>query len=267
MSTCGTEFLKDSADAHLICSNSRGVVTASCSLWWNGTPRINGEQVGFIGHYDANDEACGAELLEDALQYLTRKNCAIAVGPVDGSTWRNYRFITGSSDVPLFFLENQNPPHWPVHFLKGGFDVCARYFSAINSDLSRRDPRAEDIRSKLSRDGVSFRTFDMSRKIDELKSILAVSRAAFERNFLYSDISDLEFFAKYTPLLQFLSPELVIMMERRGELVGFCLTVPNYPEGAKPSRAILKTLARIPDRSLAGAGRLMLDLSHKQAEE
>ena len=40
----------------------------------------------------------------------------MAVGPMDGSTWRRYRFITERGAEPAFFLETYNPDVWPLNF-------------------------------------------------------------------------------------------------------------------------------------------------------
>jgi len=269
MPTCcaTTSTNKDNADASLIYATADGEITASCSVWWRRTPLLDGKPTGYIGHYAAEDEESGRAILQAAVEQLRAHKCVHAIGPIDGSTWRQYRFITATSDAPLFLFETANPVNWPLHFLRSGFDVCAKYTSALNEDLTIRDPRARDAGERLARMGVSVRAFDLKRSDEELGSILKLSRQAFAENFLYSDISDDEFFEKYRALLPIVIPELILMMEYRGELVGYAISVPNVAKFSIPGCAILKTLARQPRPEFAGAGSCLMDLVHQRAEE
>src|SRR5262249_47405521 len=133
----------DGADRHLIQVNGSQVV-ARCSLWWNGTPKLNDRSVGFVGHYFTSVPWSGVSILEAAIAELQNHGCEMAIGPVDGSTWRNYRFITGKAKSPRFFLEQDHPLEWPYFFSKVGFYVCASYVSASAYNLSQRDAKAQE---------------------------------------------------------------------------------------------------------------------------
>src|SRR5688572_8167880 len=84
-------------------------VLGRCSLWWNKVPGWKGHRVGMIGHYAAQGEGASV-FLNHACKYLAEKGCSLAVGPMDGSTWRSYRLITRFGDEPRFFFEPDHPP-------------------------------------------------------------------------------------------------------------------------------------------------------------
>jgi hypothetical protein len=120
-------------------------VSARCALWWEHTPSHAGHRVGLIGHYAARDAQAAARLLERAGHQLAERGCTLAVGPMDGSTWQNYRMIVERGPEPPFFMEPDHPAEWPGHFLASGFVVLARYYSALNTDLLQQDRGVPDV--------------------------------------------------------------------------------------------------------------------------
>src|SRR5688572_20185918 len=109
----------DGEDFHL------EVEGAGCSLWWNDVPSIPGERVGVIGHFNSKSPEGTARVLELATAKLREQNCSIAVGPMDGNTWRKYRFVTEAGTEPPFFLEITNPPEWADQWSAAGFEQIA----------------------------------------------------------------------------------------------------------------------------------------------
>src|SRR5690606_6270328 len=100
-------------DRHLI-AYADGHAVARCSLWWRSVPVLPGHRVGCIGHYAATDRAAAAERLNAACAELAAAGCTIAFRPLDGSTFRAYRFVTRRSfqegdPHPPFLMEPNNP--------------------------------------------------------------------------------------------------------------------------------------------------------------
>src|SRR5688500_12561321 len=62
----------------------KGGLAGRCSIWADGTPAMNGERVGVIGHYASVDAEAGARLLRHATQQLRERGLSRAVGPMDG---------------------------------------------------------------------------------------------------------------------------------------------------------------------------------------
>lgn len=241
-------------DRHLAAVED-GSLVARCSCWWTAVPQRLDDRIGVIGHYAAADRAAGAAVLDRACALLAAAGCTLAVGPMDGNTWRRYRFITERGEAPPFFLEPDNPDEWPSHWTARGFTPLATYTSAVNEDLSVEDDRTERAREVLLDAGVSIRTFDPSRADEELGRIFALSLAAFSRNFLYTPIDEREFLAGNQALLPHARPDLILMAERAGDLAGFMFAIPDLLQarrGETIDTVILKTMAV--DASCRGLG-------------
>lgn len=257
-------------DTHVCVLGEDSEIQAHCSLWWRETPPFDQHQVGTIGHYASADDQAAAALLAGATARLREEHCTMAIGPMDGNTWRRYRFVTGNGSMrpaePAFFLEPANPAEWPSQFESAGFHSIARYFSALNADLARPDERITPIATRLEGAGVQIHSA-VGRALDEqLKRIYQVSRVAFTRNFLYTELREKSFLAQYTPLLGRIRPELILLAERGRELVGYLFALPDFAQAASASTIdtiIVKTVAVLPYPELRGLGGLLVARAHE----
>ena len=255
---------------HLALQDPAGRLLARCSLWRARDARGAPTTAGLIGHYAALDADAGGELLAHALDRHRADGCERVIGPMDGSTWHRYRLLTERGTEPTFFLEPDNPDDWPRHFTDAGFAPLATYFSALNADLSRCDPRSDTRRVELERDGITLRTIDVGRFDTELAAIHEMSLAAFADNLLYSPIGLDTFLASYTPIRPHLVPELVLLAERGGQLLGFIFGIPDLmePGRGEPLRTmIVKSMAVHPACGGKGLGGLLMDDCQRAARK
>jgi len=249
------------ADLHLCALSKSNQVLSRCSLWWKHVPPCPGHVVGTLGHYSSADNEAAKMLLSAATDCLRSQGCSLAIGPMDGNTWRRYRFVTDHGSEPPFFLEPSNPAEWPAQFEQAGFGIMASYFSALNADLSQADLRIQSIAERLSQSGVTLRSAQPDKISEELPRIYRVSRTAFTRNFLYTELPEAAFMEQYQRVLPHVRAELVLLAERNSDPVGFLFAVPDLAQAARGLRVdtfIIKTVAILPDRSLTGLGSLLV---------
>ena len=224
--------MKPSCDVHI------EVDGAACSLWWTEAPTLPGERIGCIGEYES--AGGGPSLLRAACERLREARCTLAVGPMDGNTWRRYRFVTDYGTAPRFFLEPWNPPEWPQEFEAAGFEVLARYSSSAVSITDARPLVA--VETRLARRGVRIRTIDGNAFAEELAAIHDLCLDAFADNFLYTPIARVEFLSMYSAIESVVVPELVLIAEVEGDAVGFVFAIPDV-ESPGGREMIVKTLA------------------------
>ena len=256
-------------DSHLLVLDD-GSLVARCSCWWNRTAPIEGGRLGVIGHYAASDDVSAALLLSHASGLLADAGCTMAAGPMDGNTWRRYRFIVERGTEPPFFLEPDNPDDWPAHWTASGFSPLAYYTSAVNDNLQIEDPRTADAVARLTSHGLRIRPFDPARADDELHRMFRLSTAAFSCNFLYSPLNEEEFMLQNRAVLPFVRPELVLLAEKDAELAGFMFALPDALQarrGEAIDRVILKTVAVDPAFTGMGLGGALMDLVQRAARQ
>jgi GNAT superfamily N-acetyltransferase len=262
------------ADAHWMVSLS-GEAVARCSLWWRKVPAyptktvyipkgLPGGRLGLLGHYAAHNRQAASLLLRYASSELARRGCTLAVGPIDGNTYRPYRLVTERSLSNIqrapFFLEPDNPAAWPDDFLAAGFYPWVHYFSAIG-DAPAEDPWIEEGAARVAAHGVQVRTANLHRFEEEMRRIHPLVQRSFAGNFLYTPLAEEEFIAQYAPVRTYLQPELVLLAEYAGKLVGFLFALPDLAQaqrGEPVDTVIIKTVSVAPEFSGIGLGGLLV---------
>lgn len=241
---------------------------AEASLWWTRVPELPGERLGVIGGFAATSDSAAGRILARAAGELRQRGCTLAVGPMDGNTWRRYRFVTEPGAAPPFFLEPWNPPDWPAWWRQAGFEPLAEYSSAITEDLAARDPRLDAAAARMADAGIAIRPLDPARFEEELARIYEVSVASFQENYLYTPLPWEAFLAQYRAIRPCVNPELVLLAEQAGRPVGYVFALPDQAQaerGEPVTAIIVKTLAVLPARGNAGLGALLLGKAHEAA--
>jgi GNAT superfamily N-acetyltransferase len=237
-----------------------GTVLASCALWWRATPPLSGRHTGLIGRYRSADASSGEALLAHACTVLARRGCEVAIGPMDGSTWDDYRFVTARGAAPRFFLEPDNDDDWPRQFARCGFAPIAHYRSALQTDLRYEDPRLGRVGARLAREGVLVRNIDPDRYRDELQRLHGLAVTGFRSQPYFVPIGEQAFVRRYAAILPFLRPDFVLVAERSGTPVALFLALPDLAQARRGERvdtAIVKTVVALPRRTFAGVAHLL----------
>lgn len=241
-------------------------LVARCSAWWREAPQLDGERVGVIGHFATTSARATQVVLDAVLAEMSASGMTLAIGPMDGSTWRRYRFVTDLGHEPHFFLEPQNPREWPGWWTDCGWNVHTEYVSTVAEDLGQVDPGATAKARVLSRRGVRLRSIDLERYDEELRGIFAVASEAFARNYLYTPLDEASFRAQYSQMRSVIRPDLVTIAEADGECVGFFFAIPDLAEaqrGGAVRTAIAKTFAV--RQGFAGLGGVLAQHVHETA--
>lgn len=259
------------ADEHWIVRSPAGPVRARCSLWWSAVPMMPGKRLGLIGHYAAQDDEAAALLLAHACRQLAEQGCTLAIGPMDGSTHRRYRFVTERSVDgivwPPFFLEPDNADGWPVQFAEGGFTPLAHYFSAIGH-LPIEERRLPSLAEQCGDAGISLRPVHLDEFERELAAIHEVVAASFRDNLLYTPIERDEFMAQYASIRPHIRPATTLIAEQAGSPVGFAFSVPDLAQaqrGVPVDTLVIKTVGVRPEVSGLGLGSLLTARVHEAA--
>lgn len=251
---------------------------ARCSLWWQSVPPYPQQRLGIIGHYAAQSPDASTRLLQQACAQLAGQGCTMAIGPMDGNTWRAYRLVSDRHPLttqphppePPFFLEPNTPDAYCTYVKAAGFKPLAHYYSALNPDLRQRDDRHDRMQARLAAQGITIQPLDPTQFETTLQHIHALSLTSFRHNFLYTPIDQAEFIAQYLPIQPYLQPELVLLARHQGELVGFLFAVPDVLQaqrGQPIDTVIIKTVAVLPGRTYAGLGTYLVDQGQAIAQQ
>jgi hypothetical protein len=232
-------------------------VVARAALYMNPHLHYLNKTTGCIGNYESVDDASsGMSLIAHITSEARAKKAEYLIGPMNGSTWENYRFSTDHNN-PNFFLEPYHHLYYNLHFQDAGFDVIANYFSNISKietfsgiEMAKKD-------SEFIKKGVRFRAIDLGNYEYEMERIHLFNAFAFNHNFLYTPISREEFIRKYTAAKNILHPDYTLLAEdSAGNLLGYYFCLHDHLN-TKEKSLIFKTLVRHPAPEWQGLGHVM----------
>lgn len=251
---------REDMDARVFLRNSAGGVSAWASLWWRATPELDGLRVGAIGGFGALDESAALLLLDAACDKLREAGCARAVGPMNGNTWRSYRYVVESTGRGSFLLEPRNPPDYPVWWRSAGFSETGGYSSSA-VPLDGRATAPASLAARLRDSGVVIRDLDPEKYDEELGVIHAVTLAGFSSNFLYTPLGSEPFLAAYQKIRSVVDSRFVRIAERDGNACGYVFAIADLEASARGEAPalIIKTLTVDPAAHCAGLGSILVD--------
>ncbi|TDE16326.1 hypothetical protein [Dyadobacter psychrotolerans] len=248
---------------YLLFDNGKPVARAS--IYDNPLLQYNHQHVLTIGNYECMDNPLyAAEILSHIQSEARTLNAPDLIGPMNGSTWENYRFGV-SNENPLFFTEQLHPFFYNDHFMDAGFEPIAHYFSNIDKSFKFDKPEILKREEEFHREGVVIRPIDLFRFEDEIARIYDFNTVAFRTNFFYTPITKDAFIAKYIHTKKYIDPEFTLLAEDKSQnVIGYYFCVNDFFNTKKKS-LIVKTLARHPDPKWSGLGHVIGNIIYRKA--
>ncbi|HYG15062.1 MAG TPA: hypothetical protein VEC12_04850 [Bacteroidia bacterium] len=162
--------------------SANGELLAYGVLYFNNGHQVNNLSASCLGNfYASNSEA--ATILLNRIFEISVKIAPVIIGPINGSTWSSYRFITEFHTEP-FYLEPANPPEYNRYFKASGFTDLSGYCSSVINNAGGFLPS-----SHIGNLDYAFKNFDADTFDDEIKKIHLISNTAFKNNFLFTEIN------------------------------------------------------------------------------
>lgn len=210
-----------------------------------------------IGNYESIDdiEVCG-KLINFIISEAKKNNTEFLIGPMNGSTWDNYRFST-HNHYPNFLLEPYHHLYYNEHFLNNGFHVIAEYTSSIDNVLHFDHPSILKKEDEFAKAGVTIRNIDMSNYEDELRKLYPFISSAFKDNFLYTPVSWETFRDKYLEAAKIINPDYVLLAhDKHDAIIGFIFSYDALLTDG-PKTLVVKTVARDKMQQWQGLGHVL----------
>jgi len=235
----------------------REVPIARVAVYYNPNLRYKNDVTACLGNYECIDDSKAATLLlTTALMKIRQINLPYVIGPMNGSTWDNYRF-SSNNDYPNFLLEPYHHTFYNDQFKEIGFEEIALYSSRMDKEMNFNDPAILQREKELSDAGVRIRPIDLTDFERELKRLYPFVKNAFQSNFLYSPIEWESFSIKYLEAKSIIDPAYVLIAEDdKQNLIGFLFAYQNrYNQTEK--ELVVKTIARSNDKQWTSLGHVM----------
>lgn len=152
--------------------------------------------IGVLGLFEHTDDApAAAALLDGACAWLREHGCAIVRGPMNFTTWHDYRFTVRGFEAGWAPGEPWHPRFYPKLWVEAGFTPCATYTSNWFENPERVGEQLAPKAQQALDQGYSIRAMTPR----DLPALYRLSSAAFADAYMYSPIDADEFGSLYTP--------------------------------------------------------------------
>jgi len=197
------------------------------------------EKVGFFGFFECIDDQQVANLLLDkAKEFLRAHGMQAMRGPLNPSINDEVGFLIEGFEYSPAVMMTYNPPYYinlvERYGLKKARDLYA-YMVSKENVISEKLERVANVVKQ--RNSLTFRTLNMKDFDNEVERIKKIYNGAWAYNWGAVRMTDEEFDALAKDLKLIVVPELVIIVERKGEPIGFSLALPDINMALKYNKS------------------------------
>ena len=244
---------------------------------WHDRPDYNGRKTSYIGNVNIHGKYRKDEeqLFNKIFEELKKEGIETIIGPLNGTTWNTYRYVTEKGNGRPFLLEPWNEDYSVSLFEKLGFKHLAGYISTVMEGMNSNG------RKNLNKKIEKLKKFDYYKDIKvesaENKDLMAVLNKvydltveAFKNNFLYSELEREIFLKMYLSYEDKIIKKFFKMLYFKDELIGYVFGIPDYTElgyKGKIDTIILKTIAVSPEYNGKGMGYILINSLVEEAEK
>jgi RimJ/RimL family protein N-acetyltransferase len=222
-------FLDHAEVSYYLARRGRDVVGRIAYILNHRHNETHDERTAFFGFFEAlpDPEAEDALFLQ-VQEEARRAGMKTLRGPANFSSNEEWALLVDGFDSPPSIMMTYNPPRYAGVIERAGFrkarDLLAYYLD--NPEPPERILRAAERMAE--RRGVTIREIDKRRLDDEVALVQRVYNAAWEKNWGFVPMTEAEIRHMAKELQTGLKTEIVLLAERNGEPVGFCLALPDY---------------------------------------
>ena len=236
--------------SEIIVMHDKNNETAGSLHLWHNRPDYNGKKTSYIGNvniiekYRKNEE----NIFDEIFESLRKEGIETIIGPLNGTTWNTYRYVTEKGNGRRFLLEPWNDSE--------GRKNLDKKMERLKKFSYYKDIRVESAEDK-----------DLLTVLNDVYNLTVES---FKNNFLYSELEREIFLKMYMSYEDKILKKFFKMLYLKGELIGYVFGIPDYTElgyKRKIETMILKTIAVSPVYNGKGMGYILINSLVEEAEK
>ncbi len=191
--------------------------------------KFHEEKTGFWGFFESvNDQEVADQLFNTVSDWVKAQGMQTLRGPMSPSTNHECGLQISAFDTKPFIMMTQNPPYYPELVEKAGFakakDLLAWY---VHKDLPYDEKLVKYAKRVSSKEDIKIRSLDIKKFDEEIEKILDVYNDAWEKNWGFVPMTDEEFRHMAHDLKPICVPQLIFIVEVKGETAGFGIFLPD----------------------------------------
>ncbi len=186
-----------------------------------------GERAAFFGFFESlPDREAAIALFAEAERYCAEQGVDLIEGPFNPCHYSELGMLTDTFDRPPSFFQTYNPPWYNGLLEELGYAAGSRKYTARNSDCPdsiRKRYGTLDERTQLGE--FTIRNFDKKHRERDLEFMREVFNDSFSENWHFLPSSKEEFTFGAAMIEYVTDPELILLLEYRGQPVGVTMFV------------------------------------------
>ena len=217
------------------------------------------ESIAYFGFFECENESVFLSLWEKLLAEAKKSGVKNLLGPINGTIWHPYRFVSFSNGEPFFPSEPISKIDYSQWFSKLGYSKTLDYHSAYRTDFTPILESTKTSYKNVCENGFVIGIEEISANNVQQFYQLAVD--VFSQNPGYTHLSINEFVSLYSSEKLNQSRSLLYTARYEGTLVGFCL---NHSIGHE---MVMKTIAVSNNFQMKGIGNALVHKVHVDASQ
>ncbi len=188
------------------------------------------EKTAFFGFFESIDDQMVANaLLDEVARWGKSKAMKTLRGPMNPSTNHECGLLVEGFDDPAFVMMTYNPKYYGKLLENWGL-AKSKDLLAYNIHHERskfQEKLYAQVERIKARGNITLRTADMSKFDQEIATVLEIYNDAWEKNWGFVPMDEVEFRHMAKDMKMIMDPELLLIAEVKGKPVGFGLCLPD----------------------------------------
>ena len=234
-------FYKTAEAEFFVARRDGGPVGRVAAIVDHAHNRFHDEKAGFFGFFDCVDEVAVAEaLLTSARRWVFEKGARFLRGPVSPSTNYECGILVDGFDSDPMVMMTYNFPYYATLMDRLGLRKAKDLLAYLSAPDLVQLPKIQRAATRvLKKTGVRIRPINMKDFAGEVARVWEVYCSAWSRNWGFVPMSREEFYLMGKDMKQILKPDLVLIGESGGKMVGFAMALPDVNQALKPANGRL----------------------------
>lgn len=232
-------FFKHAEAVQWVAKRDGNRVGRICAVIDHTHNTFHDEKTGFWGFFESeNNQETANALFEIASAWLKSKGMKTMRGPMNPSTNHECGLQISAFETQPYIMMTQNPSYYPTLVDKAGLTKAKDLFAWEVSNECQFDQKILARAEALEKSGdIKWRHVNMKDYDAEVERILEVYNDAWEKNWGFVPMTDEEFRHMAKDMKAIVVPELLYIVEVRGEIAGFGLCLPDVNQVIAKNRS------------------------------
>ncbi|MGD8553450.1 MAG: GNAT family N-acetyltransferase [Anaerolineales bacterium] len=247
LSTEHNPFFEHASAAYFLALRGEQVVGTIAAVSNENYNTFQGTNLGFFGFFEVlEDPEAARALLETAERWVKAAGHKAITGPAQFSSNDELGLLIDGFDDRPRILMTYNPPRYQDYLESNGYEKAMdlwAYSIPVADFAANTPPKLLRVVEKIrKRRNLTVRTLDMKHFDEDVRAFKEVYNSSWEKNWGFVPLTDAEIDQLAKQLKMIIDPELVIIVESEGKLVGASISLPDlnqplrkaYPKPGTP---------------------------------